>query len=119
MYNMSDFKHEHTFAERYEESNRVLVKYPDRKPIICEKTKLHKDLPNIDRKKYLVPNDLTIGQFIFIIRKRLKLRPDEALYLSANNKIMASSTTIGQVYHNDKDPDGFLYLYYAKESVFG
>jgi hypothetical protein len=32
------FREEHTFAERKAESDRIRAKYPDRIPVICEKT---------------------------------------------------------------------------------
>jgi GABA(A) receptor-associated protein len=32
------------------------------------------DIATIDKKKYLVPADLTVGQFVYVIRKRIKLR---------------------------------------------
>lgn len=113
------FKRDFHFQKRLDESSRVLAKYPDRKPIICLKSNNAYDLPDIDKKKYLVPNDLTIGQFIYVIRQRMKLRPDEAIFLFINNKIMSTTSIIGQIYHEEKDPDGFLYIEYAKENVFG
>ena len=115
----SDFKREFSFKNRLEESSRVLTKYPDRRPIICEKTRQQNDLPNIDKKKYLVPYDLTMGQFIYVIRKRLHLKPEEAIFLFVNNQIAPGSAIMGQIYENSKDPDGFLYIQYSKENTFG
>lgn len=114
-----DFKRQHTYEERLEESRRVLNKYPDRKPIICEKSKKAGNLPDIDKKKYLVPDDLTLGQFIFVVRQRLKLKAEEGLFLFINNKFMPVTSMIGQIYSQERDADGFLYIEYAKENVFG
>jgi len=113
------FKKQHTFEERFIESKRVLEKYPHRIPIICEKCNNQKDLPDIDKIKYLVPSDMTIGQFMFIIRKRIAINPEEALFLLVGNTITSSSMTIGYVYNFHKDPDGYLYIQYAKENTFG
>lgn len=115
----SDFKRQFSFKYRLEESSRVLTKYPDRIPIICEKSSNQKDLPTIDKKKYLVPNDLSMGQFIYVIRKRMNLRPEEAIFLFVNNQIISGTSLIGHIYDYEKDPDGFLYIQYAKENVFG
>ena len=41
----------------------------------------------LDKKKYLVPSDLTVGQFYFLIRKRIHLRPEDALFFFVNNVI--------------------------------
>jgi GABA(A) receptor-associated protein len=114
----SDFKFDYSFEQRLEESSRVLIKFPDRRPIICERTR-KTDLPKIDKKKYLVPYELTIGQFIYVIRKRMQLKPEEAIFLFINNKTMSSNSIIGNVYEYEKDVDGFLYIQYTKESTFG
>ena len=37
-------------------------------------------LPSIDKQKYLVPADLTIGQFVYVIRKRIKLSAERAFF---------------------------------------
>jgi GABA(A) receptor-associated protein len=113
------FKQQFSLQNRVKESSRILSKYPDRIPIICEKANNQNDLPNIDKKKYLVPFDLTIGQFMCVIRNRMRLRPDESLFLFVNNEIVSGSSIIGYVYEQLKDPDGFLYIQYAKENTFG
>ena len=74
MYLQPLFKNEFNFEDRLAEARRVLNNYPDRIPIICERsTTARVDCPIIDKRKYLVPRDLTIGQFLYVIRKRLQL----------------------------------------------
>lgn len=114
-----NFQQEFSFKERYDEAHRVLKKFPDRRPIICEKSSRHSNLPNIDKKKYLVPVHLTIAQFMFVIKKRIKLLSHEALFLFINNKMVSGNTDIGQLYDYYRDSDGFLYIQYAKENTFG
>ena len=53
---------------------------------------------DLDKKKYLVPSDLTIGQFYFLIRKRIHLRPEDALFFFVNNVIPPTSATMGALY---------------------
>jgi GABA(A) receptor-associated protein len=43
------------------------------------------DIPDIDKKKYLVPADLTVGQFVYVIRKRIKLSPEKAIFIFVKN----------------------------------
>ena len=120
MYLQLPFKHEFKFEDRYNEARRVLLKYPDRIPIICERSlRAGVDCPIIDKRKYLVPRDLTMGQFLYVIRKRLKLSPEKALFLFVNNKIPASTVLIGELYETNKDKDKFLYITYAQENTFG
>jgi GABA(A) receptor-associated protein len=115
----SRYKNNYSFEQRLNESKRVLTKYPDRIPIICEKLYGQKNLPDIDKNKYLVPYDLTLGQFIYVIKKRMKINADEAMFLFVNNKMMSINQTIMNIYYYEKDPDGFLYIKYSKESTFG
>ena len=55
-------------------------------------------ISDLDKKKYLVPNDLTVGQFYILIRKRIKLRAEDALFFFVNNQIPPTSATIGALY---------------------
>jgi GABA(A) receptor-associated protein len=106
---------------RKEESLRIKTKHEDRIPIICEKnyTRMSNNLPEIDKRKYLVPKDLTIGQFIYVIRKRLKLSPEKAIFLFINNIIPQTNERMINIYNKYQDSDGFLYITYSAESVFG
>jgi GABA(A) receptor-associated protein len=113
------FKNEFSVEQRKEEASRVLQKYPDRLPIICEKAKTAKDCPDIDKKKYLIPRDLTMGQFIYVVRKRLSLAPEKAIFLFVGNSIAPSTSCINEIYNYHKDVDGFLYITYSFENVFG
>lgn len=114
-----NFKKKFPFENRLNESIRIRTKYPDRIPIICEKATDKKDVPYIDKNKYLVSNDLTIGQFIYVIRKRLKLLPEYALFIFISGSIPPSSALICSLYEESKDADGFLYISYSKENTFG
>lgn len=101
------------------ESAVMLRKYPDRIPIIIEQSQSCKDLFPIDKNKFLVPNDLTMGQFVCVIRKRLKLPPEKALFLFVSDVILKNNSIISNVYDEYKDKDGFLYIFYSSESTFG
>ena len=115
-----DFRDKFSFNKRQDEAYRIMEKYPDRIPIICEKDKRSLDIPDIDRKKYLVPVDLSIANFMYVIRKRIKISPDKSIYLFIDNHVMpATSQLISQLYTEHKDDDGFLYIKYAGESTFG
>jgi GABA(A) receptor-associated protein len=106
------------FEKKYNESKRIREKYPERVPVIVEKAK-GCNLNDIDKKKYLVPCDITIGQFISIIRQRIKLSPDKAIFIFINNILPPTSATIHSIYNEMKHGDGFLYIHYNGESVFG
>ena len=115
-----DFKNQHSVKDRTEESSRIMQKYPERIPIICERSShTSSDCPIIDKNKYLVNIDLTIGQFIYVIRKRMQLPHEKALFLFINGFIPSTSQHIGDIYSFHKDQDGFLYITYSYENTFG
>ena len=81
-----------------------------------------------------MPNDLTAYQFSYIIRKRLKLPKEQSLWLFVNgrNAIKGGTdiyiyiyiyiyidTLMSEVYDTKKDTDGFLYIVYSGENVYG
>jgi GABA(A) receptor-associated protein len=115
-----NFKKKYSLQERKTESIRVIENHPDRVPIICEKhEKASSHLPQVDKHKYLVPTDLTIGQFIYVIRKRIRLTSEQAIYLFIDGLIPQSNEMIYSIYHKHKDKDGFLYISYTNENTFG
>ena len=115
------FKSQSTEAERKEEADRILEKYPDRLPVIVELDPNNKstDLPEVDKKKYLVPRDLTCGQFMYVIRKRLQLDAETAIFLFVNGNVPSTASLITSIYDEHKDTDGYLYMTYGSEHVFG
>jgi len=115
---MEEFKKNNDFEKRINESNRIIKKHPERIPIVVCKSK-NDSLPDIDKQKYLVPKDMSIGQFIYVIRKRIKLEPNQALFVLVNNSLQPSNKIVCDIYENCKDEDGFLYVIYSSENTFG
>ena len=116
---LTTFRSEFSKEQRLSESRRIREKYPDRVPIIVERDHRSSDVPMIDKKKYLVPCDLTCGQFNYVIRKRLKLQPERAMFLFIDNTLPPTGSLISYIYSNYKDDDGFLYVTYSGENTFG
>jgi len=112
------YKARFEFAKRKLESDKIKKKYPNRIPIIVEVGDKSSDL-TLEKNKYLCPGDLTCGQFLFVIRKRTKLTAEQALFVFTNDTLPASAALMSQLYHEQKDKDGFLYMTIAKESTFG
>jgi GABA(A) receptor-associated protein len=112
------FKQKNAYKKRCDESNKILIKYPNRVPIICER--FGDNIPNIDRNKYLVPSNLTTSQFLYVIRKRIKIPPEKSIYLFINKKVMPLGTAqLSHYYDKHSDDDGFLYITYSGENTFG
>ena len=111
-----DFKTEFTLEQRLHEATRIRNKYPDRIPCIIES---HNEELKLDKIKYLIPNDLTIGQVVYIIRKRINLSPEKALFIFVNDVVPPSSALISQVYAEHKDVSNFLFFTISLENTFG
>ena len=62
---------------------------------------------------------ILVGQFYFLIRKRIHLRAEDALFFFVNNVIPPTSATMGQLYGEHHEEDFFLYIAYSDESVYG
>lgn len=53
-------------------------------------------------------------------RNRMQLSSTQAFYLIVNNKSMANMTkSLAEIYRENKDEDGFLYVTYASQEMFG
>jgi len=114
----NNYKKNTSFEQRKNESERILNKYPDRIPIICEQSNNSK-LQKLTKSKFLVPKDLTAGQFAYVIRKKIKLNQEQAIFLFINNTLPPTASMIGNLYNEHKDVDGFLYVVFSEEAVFG
>lgn len=112
------YKESNKFDFRKLESTKIRTKYPERIPVIVEKNKTS-DIVDIDKNKYLVPRDLTIGQLVYVIRKRIKMPPEYGLFIFINNIIPPQHELVSTIYDEHKDVDGFLYITYSGENTFG
>jgi len=133
-----------TFEENKYYSNRLTHKYPDRIPVIIEKNE-HIVLENY---KYLLPKNITISQFMSIIRTKMNIASKQALFTfvksyssskesysslkesynsqkeSYNSQkesyiLVPMSETIENIYNVHKNRDGFLYIKFGIENTFG
>jgi GABA(A) receptor-associated protein len=123
---ISHFEKNHEFNIRKAESARIMAKHTDKLPIIAEPLdhdKLMKKQSDQFKPKYkfLVDHNLTIAQFHHILRKRLHLTQEDAIFIfSKNSSLPRTSESIGYLYNNDNiSEDGFLYLFYGSEATFG
>lgn len=86
--------------------------------MICEKVETS-DIADIDKRKYLVPKDLSVGQFVYVIRKRIKLPSEKAIFIFVNDILPPTASLMSRIYEEHHDEDGFLYVLYSGENTFG
>lgn len=97
----------------------LLTKYPDKVPVILERH-AQSNVADMVNRKFLVPRDLTVAQFLYLMRKRISLAPTDALYLFFNHQLPSMTMTMGSLYtlHRNAD-DLLLHGVYASECTFG
>ena len=115
-----EFQNEFSLEHRTKEFERIKSKYPNRVPIIVERYEnVDRSLPELTKKKFLVPRNITFGQFLYILRTRMELPPEKALFVFVNNVLPLNSEQVNTIYEEHKSEDGFLYCCYSSENTFG
>lgn len=114
-----DFKVQHSFEKRKTQSSKIRTQYIDIIPIIVEKAGT-RNVPQIASTKFLVDKNMTVDKFLFQIRRQLRITSAEAMFLFINNKVIPSnSDRMETLYQEHMDADGFMYITYCLENVFG
>jgi len=121
---MAESPAQKAIEERQEEAKRIMKKYPERIPVIVERAP-RSNLPEIEKKKFLVPCTMLAGEFKYIIHKHLKesggqaLPADQTIYLFVNHASPKTGALMKEIYDQHKSDDGFLYLTYSAENTLG
>ena len=114
------FRERKSLVERRADVEAIRHKFPTKVPIIVERYKSEKSLPSIDKVKFLVPRELTMAQLSTIVRNRLSLSSTETFFLfTSTGSMPALSISVSDLHQHSKDVDGFLYVTYASQEVFG
>lgn len=117
---MDRFKKEYTFEQRKDDTDKVMQKYKNRVPVYLYKGKFNRTMEEYEKKKFLVSEDMKFYVFTDTIRNTYKIDKNQSIYYMINDKVMIEMTsTLGMLYRRYKDDDGYLYLSYYGENVFG
>ena len=104
------------------EIDLIISKYPDRVPVYVRKAPNAKDnIDDLEKHKYLIPVDMTMGNFLCVIRKHVKLSPSQAIFIfvAKKNILVPNSSMFGEIYNQHVDDDKMLHLDYTGENTFG
>lgn len=105
--------------ERQTQAFRLVKRFPERLPVIVDRA--NRNAPKLDRNKYIINAHDTLSQVIYLLRKRLKLNPQQAVFFFSDDNLLSGNMTISQIRHLSslKHGDGFTYLFYSLEDTFG
>jgi len=112
---MENFKSEVSLEKRKFQTREIIKRHPDRLPVFVYK----KGDTTATKHKYLVPRDITVAQFMYILRKNINITSDKGIFIFVDNILPPNSALMSTLYMQYADEDGYLYITFAQESVFG
>jgi len=106
-------ENDHLFNQRQTSKKN----YPDKVPVIIRCSKNF----NLEKRKYLVSNVLTVGEFMIVLKRNITdLKPSEGLFFLVDDKSPRMTDSISLLYREYKDPENdILFITITKENVFG
>lgn len=105
---------------RKQESRLLLYNHPFKVPVILEPAKLKGNTLKLSQNKFLIPRMYTYHEFLQHIRRRLNLTKTQGLFVIVGGKsVPAPHHSMLRVYETYKDEDGFLYVTYSSQEVYG
>lgn len=106
--------------ERKEKLKKLTDKNPNKIPIVFEKHKESKlKLENADAK-FISTKNIKLSEFTKQLRDMWKLKDDTTLFFSCGNKtVLKPDALIGDLYEQNQEDDGYLYIQYKEVETFG
>ena len=77
------------------------------------------ECPAVNCEANLCPKDMLFNQFIYVVRKRLKITDKQSIIFFINNIIPNPNISMQELYEKNKSLDNFLYIKYSGENFFG
>jgi GABA(A) receptor-associated protein len=97
---------------------KIVQRYPNRIPVFIDKSS-KSNLESLKKNKYLVNSNMTLGEYMFYIRKEINLSSSKALFFYFNNNLESCSNTMGALFKKHKNKDYVLVIVYDTENTFG
>lgn len=97
--------------------NRALLRNPGFVPVELTFEKPDPDLRC--SRRYLLRPDMSMGQFLSVLRARMILKPSQGVYLLVNKTLPPVTASMGDLYAEHKDEAGMLVCMLCKETTFG
>lgn len=122
---MTYFKNSYSFEDRKKIFKRLIGKDDHRIPVIVEKHFSCSDVGFLLKNKFVFDSESDCSLVMYKIRSYIpNITQDKALFFFVEDTQHASlllhpNHVLSSVYEKHKDPDGFLYIQYTSESMFG
>jgi GABA(A) receptor-associated protein len=117
------------FEARQARAVQLSIKYPNRLPLIIKPVKVNGKVKGSSSSasssadgpviKFIVSYTCTVAEVLFRLRKSININEYQAIYLCVGDCVLSGSMSIDSIFDRYKSDDGFLYLEYCQESVFG
>lgn len=111
------FRREKPLIERKADAQKLLLKNPLKVPIVIQMSKQAQSLLGIPKSKYLVPNTMTLGSLMAMLRTRFSIKDTQALYFFVDGKLYVPGTVIADLRKHSED--GFVVIDLMLENTFG
>jgi len=112
------FRKDNSYSDRLAMTRRILTKHPDRIPFVIIPGRF---VPELDKFKFVIERSQTIAYLLSVIRSRIRLRPEQYIYIMIGEEKVFPSTymRMSEIYEEYKSSDGFLYVSVELENAFG
>jgi hypothetical protein len=115
------------FETRVKKAKEFLLKYKNKVPVIINYnfkdinnlTNSIDDKKNKDRYKFLLAEEMSLGEFVTLFRKKYNLDSSESIVCFVKETIPKLEKTMKELYTHYKDDDYFLYIDMKRENTFG
>jgi len=100
----------------------IMQRHPNRVPVYVRKSPTARgNLRDLEKHKYLIPREMTMGGFMCIIRNGIEINSAQAIFVFISKKsiLVPNSSTFGELYEEHKDDDKMLHLDFTSENTFG
>ncbi|KAK7197926.1 Autophagy protein Atg8 ubiquitin like/Ubiquitin-like autophagy protein Apg12 [Novymonas esmeraldas] len=114
---MGPYKSSHSAAERAAEAQEALCLH--KIPIICERAE-GSTLTDIAKKKFIVAPTMMVSHFTVLLKERIASEVADAFFLFLGDSVLAAGDlSMQDLYDNNKDRDGLLYVRYDNRAPEG
>lgn len=115
---ISLFKGNSLLTQRTQETKKLGKEYPEKIPVILIRAR--NCMYCLASQKFLVPIDMTMMEFVGKLRRNLFMPAHHGLYfIVSGNRVPALPVSMGQLYGEHSDEDGFLYILYTDQEDKG